>query len=86
MYELHPEAPVSITSMTQSFVADELDELAIGSILGHLEESSLPSTEALAAVEPRVLGGAISRIRSTPPPCPPAAQAGLLGVRDQAAP
>jgi hypothetical protein len=62
MYELLPEAPVSITSMTHSFVADELDELAIGSILEHLEESSPPSTEALAAVELRVLGGAISRI------------------------
>jgi hypothetical protein len=48
--------------MTHSFVADELDELAIGSILEHLEESSPPSTEALAAVELRVLGGAISRI------------------------
>jgi FAD/FMN-containing dehydrogenase len=62
MYELLPEAPASITNITHSFVADELDEQAIVSILRHLEEPNLPSTEALAAVELRVLGGAISRI------------------------
>jgi hypothetical protein len=62
MYELLPEAPRSITNITHSFVADELDEQAIGSILQHLGESNLPSTEALAAVELRVLGGAIRRI------------------------
>jgi FAD/FMN-containing dehydrogenase len=62
MYELIPEAPRSVTNITYSFAADELDEVAIASILQRLEESSLPSTEALAAVELRVLGGAISRI------------------------
>jgi hypothetical protein len=62
MYELIPEAPRSVTNITYSLAADELDEVAIGSILQRLEESSLPSTEALAAVELRVLGGAISRL------------------------
>jgi FAD/FMN-containing dehydrogenase len=62
MYELIPEAPRSVTNITYSFAADELDEVAIASILQRLEESSLPSTEALAAVELRVLGGAISRL------------------------
>jgi FAD/FMN-containing dehydrogenase len=62
MYELLPEAPPSVTNITYSFVADELDDEAIGSILHWLEEPGLPSTEALAAVELRVLGGAISRL------------------------
>jgi FAD/FMN-containing dehydrogenase len=62
MYELLPEAPRSVTNITYSFAADELDEEAIGSILRRLEEPNLPSTEALAAVELRVLGGAIGRV------------------------
>jgi FAD/FMN-containing dehydrogenase len=62
MYELIPEAPRSITNVTNSFVADELDDVAVGSILQQLNRSNLPSTEALAAVELRVLGGAISRM------------------------
>jgi FAD/FMN-containing dehydrogenase len=62
MYELLPEAPPSVTNITYSFMADELNDEAIGSILQRLEESGLPSTEALAAVELRVLGGAISRL------------------------
>ena len=62
MYELIPEAPQSVANITYSFAADELDDAAIGSILQQLEESNLPSTQALAAVELRVLGGAISRI------------------------
>jgi FAD binding domain len=62
MYELIPEAPRSITNITYSFAADELDDQAIGSILQQLEESNLPSTQALTAVELRVLGGAISRV------------------------
>jgi hypothetical protein len=79
MYELIPEAPRSVTNITYSFAADELDEVAIASILQRLEESSLPSTEALAAVE---LPGARRcdqpasdrRHRLRPPP----AQAALL--------
>ena len=62
MYELIPEAPQWITNITYSFAADELDDAAIGSILQQLEEPNLPSTQALAAVELRVLGGAISRV------------------------
>jgi FAD/FMN-containing dehydrogenase len=62
MYELIPEAPRSVTNVTHSFVADELDDEAIGSILEGLEESNLPSSEALAAVELRVLGGGIARV------------------------
>jgi FAD/FMN-containing dehydrogenase len=62
MYELIPEAPQWVTNITYSFAADELDDAAIGSILQQLEESNLPSTQALAAVELRVLGGAISRV------------------------
>jgi FAD/FMN-containing dehydrogenase len=62
MYELLPEAPRSVTNVTSSFVADELDDEAIGSILHQLEEPNLPSTGALAAVELRVLGGAIGRV------------------------
>jgi len=62
MYELIPEAPRSVTNITYSFAADELDDAAIGSILQQLEESNLPSTQALTAVELRVLGGAISRV------------------------
>jgi FAD/FMN-containing dehydrogenase len=62
MYELIPEAPQWITNITYSFAADELDDAAIGSILPQLEESNLASTQSLAAVELRVLGGAISRV------------------------
>jgi FAD/FMN-containing dehydrogenase len=62
MYELIPEAPQWVTNITDSFAADELDDQAIGSILQQLEEANLPSTQALTAVELRVLGGAISRI------------------------
>jgi FAD/FMN-containing dehydrogenase len=62
MYELILEAPRSVTNITYSFAADDLDDAAIGSILQQLEESNLPSTQALAAVELRVLGGAISRV------------------------
>ena len=62
MYQLIPEAPRSVTNITYSFAADDLDDEAIGSILHQMEESNLPSTEALAAVELRVLGGAISRV------------------------
>jgi FAD/FMN-containing dehydrogenase len=62
MYELLPEAPRSVTNITDSFVADELDDEAIGSILHWLEEPGPPSAEALAAVELRVLGGAVSRV------------------------
>jgi FAD/FMN-containing dehydrogenase len=62
MYELLPEAPRSIASITYSFAADELDDAAVGSILRRLEESRLPSSEALAAVELRVLGGAVGRV------------------------
>jgi FAD/FMN-containing dehydrogenase len=62
MYELIPDAPRSIASITDSFAADALDDVAIGSILHHMENSHLPSTEAFAAVELRVLGGAISRV------------------------
>jgi FAD/FMN-containing dehydrogenase len=62
MYELIPEAPRSVTNITYSFVADELDDEAIGAIVERLEEPNLPSTEALAAVELRVLGGAIARV------------------------
>jgi FAD/FMN-containing dehydrogenase len=62
MYELLPEAPPSVTNITYSFAADELDGAAIGSILEALDEPSLRSTEALAAVELRVLGGAVGRV------------------------
>jgi FAD/FMN-containing dehydrogenase len=62
MYELIPEAPPSVTNITYSFAADRLDDGAIGSILGRLEESNLPSAEGFAAVELRVLGGAIGRV------------------------
>jgi FAD/FMN-containing dehydrogenase len=62
MYELLPDAPPSVTNITYSFAADELDEAAIGSILRALDEPGLPSGEALAAVELRVLGGAIGRV------------------------
>jgi hypothetical protein len=47
MYELLPEAPRSVTNITSSFAADRLDDEATGSILHQLEESNLPSTEAL---------------------------------------
>jgi FAD/FMN-containing dehydrogenase len=60
MYQLIPDVPQSVTNITYSFMADELDDEAIASVLRHLD--SLPSTEALVAVELRVLGGAISRI------------------------
>jgi len=62
MYELLPDAPPSVTNITYSFAADELDEAAIGSILRALDEPGRPSGEALAAVELRVLGGAIGRV------------------------
>jgi FAD/FMN-containing dehydrogenase len=62
MHELLGEAPPSVTNITYSFAADELDEAAIGSILEALDEPSLPSGEALAAVELRVLGGAVGRV------------------------
>jgi FAD/FMN-containing dehydrogenase len=62
MYELIPEAPQSVTNITYSFAADALDDVAIGSILHHMEDPNLPSTEAFAAAELRVLGGAISRV------------------------
>lgn len=62
MYQLIPDVPQSVTNITYSFAADELDDEAIQSILQHLEDSNLPSNEALVAVELRVLGGAISRI------------------------
>jgi FAD/FMN-containing dehydrogenase len=62
MYELIPEAPPSVTNITYSFAADRLDDQAIGSILQQLQERNLPSAEALAAVELRVLGGAIRRV------------------------
>jgi hypothetical protein len=62
MYELIPDAPRSVTNITHSFLADELDDQAITSILDHLEPSSLPTPEALTAVELRVLGGAIGRL------------------------
>jgi FAD/FMN-containing dehydrogenase len=62
MYELIPDVPRSVTNVTYSFAADELDDEAIGSILQQLQQPNLPSAEALAAVELRVLGGAISRV------------------------
>jgi FAD/FMN-containing dehydrogenase len=62
MYELLGEAPPSVTNITYSFAADELDEAAIGSILEALDEPSRRSGEALAAVELRVLGGAVGRV------------------------
>ena len=62
MYELFGEAPPSVTNVTHSFLADELDDQAIGSILHQLDEPNLPSAQALAAVELRVLGGAIGRV------------------------
>jgi FAD/FMN-containing dehydrogenase len=62
MYELIPEAPRSVTNITHSFAADELDDRAIGSVLQHLDESSQLSAEAFAAVELRVLGGAVGRV------------------------
>jgi FAD/FMN-containing dehydrogenase len=62
MYELLGQAPPSVTNITYSFAADELDGAAIGSILEALDEPSLGSTGALAAVELRVLGGAVARV------------------------
>lgn len=62
MYELMPEAPTSVTFVTRNLLADELDDKAIDAILAHMEPSLLPSEESLAAVEIRVLGGAIARI------------------------
>ena len=61
MYELLGQAPSSVTNITYSS-ADELDGAAIGSILEALDEPSLGSTGALAAVELRVLGGAVARV------------------------
>jgi FAD/FMN-containing dehydrogenase len=43
-------------------MGDELDDQAIEAILAHMEPAILPSDESLAAVEIRVLGGAIARI------------------------
>jgi FAD/FMN-containing dehydrogenase len=62
MYELLGEAPSSVTNITYSFAADELDGAAIGSILEALDEPGPRSTGALAAVELRVLGGAVARV------------------------
>jgi FAD/FMN-containing dehydrogenase len=62
MYELIAEAPLSVTNVTHSFVADELDDQAIGSILRHLDEPGALSPEAFAGVELRVLGGAVGRV------------------------
>ena len=70
MYELIPEAPQSVTNITYSFAADALDDVAIGSILHHMEDSNLPSTEAFAAVELRCLGGRSAGFRLTLPPLP----------------
>jgi FAD/FMN-containing dehydrogenase len=62
MYELIADAPRSVTNITDSFAADELDDQAIGSILRQLDDSDPPSTEAFHAVELRVLGGAVGRL------------------------
>jgi FAD/FMN-containing dehydrogenase len=62
MYELMPEAPTSVTFVTRNLMGDELDDHAIEAILAHMDASRLPSDESLAAVEIRVLGGAIARI------------------------
>jgi hypothetical protein len=62
MYELLGEAPPSVTNITYSFAADELDGPGIGSILEALDEPGRRSTGALAAVELRVLGGAVARV------------------------
>ena len=62
MYELIADAPESVTNVTHSFAADELDDRAIGSILRHLEESGALSPEAFVGVELRVLGGAVGRV------------------------
>jgi FAD/FMN-containing dehydrogenase len=62
MYELMPEAPASVTFVTRNLMGDELDDQAIEAILAHMEPALLPSDESLAAVEIRVLGGAIARI------------------------
>ncbi|HVR80453.1 MAG TPA: FAD-binding oxidoreductase [Acidimicrobiia bacterium] len=62
MYELMPEAPASVTFVTRNLMGDELDDRAIEAILAHMEPALLPSDESLAAVEIRVLGGAIARI------------------------
>jgi hypothetical protein len=64
MYGLLPEAPASLANITSSFIGDLLDDGAIAAILAHLQPSRVPSAPALAAVELRVLGGAIARVPS----------------------
>jgi hypothetical protein len=63
MYELFTEAPKRITNTTCSFLADVLDDAALDDIMAALGVG--PSDDALAAVEIRVLGGAIAAIPDT---------------------
>jgi hypothetical protein len=70
MYEVILDPPQSVTNITCSFAADDLDDVAIESILQQMQESNRPSTEAFAAVELRVLGVRSAGFLLTPPLLP----------------
>ena len=61
MYTVASDAPASVTNITSSFLADELDDETLAEILDVAFQAS-PSPGVLRAVELRVLGGAIARV------------------------
>jgi FAD/FMN-containing dehydrogenase len=60
MYELFAAAPRRITNTTCSLLADVLDDAALNDIMDAVDAG--PPGDALAAVEIRVLGGAIASV------------------------
>ena len=62
MYALMPDVPSSVTNITSSFLADDLDDKAIDIVLDAVEHPDDPSEPVLSAVELRVLGGAVARV------------------------
>lgn len=58
------EAPTSITNITSSFLADELDEAAVDVIIRSVSDAAA-RPDVLTGVEVRVLGGVINRVSET---------------------
>ena len=64
MYAMLAEVPTSITNITSSFLADELDEAAVDVIIRSVSDAAA-RPDVLTGVEVRVLGGAINRVSET---------------------
>lgn len=81
MYAMLAEAPTSITNITSSFLADELDEAAVDVIIRSVSDAAA-RPDVLTGVEVRVLGGCHQpRVRDRHGVRPPASEHHLLGGR-----